>query len=267
MVDEVRWGSYFRAFKKQNWLDASVSLNAISLSEKNNPQVFLRLGDVYQRMGDKANAISAYHRSARILRQQGFSRKSVALYKIILRLDPRNKAALAASEELLAELTSVRSPFHQERSGEINIPSTDMRPAGVSLIPQLFSDLPVDEFDIIRGMMHKRYYSAGHEIIQEGESGDSMYIIARGTVSVKARLLGSEVELATLEEGDLFGEASFLTGRPRSASVTACSELELYEITRPLIEKTLENNPSLLGRLEEFSKGRIRETIKKIMPE
>jgi CRP/FNR family cyclic AMP-dependent transcriptional regulator len=79
-------------------------------------------------------------------------------------------------------------------------------------------------------------------------------------------MLGREIELAMLGEGDLFGEVAFLTGRTRTASIIAVGPLEVYEMDRMHIEQLLDRNPEIMSRLEGFYENRIRDTIKKIKP-
>lgn len=100
------WETYFNAIKKQDWEQARSFLEHLSNIEQDNPQVLLKLGDIHQRLGDHIHAITSYHQSAWILTKQGFRRKALALYKIILRLDPYNAEAVNRSKELMMELES-----------------------------------------------------------------------------------------------------------------------------------------------------------------
>ena len=55
-----------------------------------------------------SNAIAAYHQSAWLLVNEGFLQKALAIYKIIMRLDPENAEAINKSKDLLMELESSR---------------------------------------------------------------------------------------------------------------------------------------------------------------
>jgi len=91
-----------------------------------------------------------------------------------------------------------------------------------------------------------------------------MYIVKSGKARVVAHLLGKEIELAVLEEGSVFGEVAFLTGRPRTASVIADGPLEVFEISRLDLEKIIGMNPVILSKIEDFYESRVQDTIKKI---
>lgn len=67
------------------------------------------------------------------------------------------------------------------------------------------------------------------------------------------------VFLSALTAGDLFGEFSFLTGRPRSASVEAVTSCRLVEITRRAVGDLLDDHPALREALEAFYKERVLE--------
>src|SRR4030043_112075 len=84
-----------------SWEQAKNSLESLGKIEKDNPLVYLKLGDTYQRMGKTVDAIAAYHQSAWIFTKHGFIQKALALYKIILRIDSYNEEAINRSKELM----------------------------------------------------------------------------------------------------------------------------------------------------------------------
>lgn len=374
-MEKKSWELYFDAVKKQDWAAAKEVLKKIAREEKYNPQVYLKMGDVCQRAGDAANAIASYHVSARILKSQGFNQKAIALYKIILRLDPANEEAIGRSRELMQEMEASRGAHHRPASLAADQPGSEMafertasmameEPAlsemvfertapeapeefvssevsgvesreetpmiqeqtfevsserpfvvdetsagetpqflqveglGGSVISEIFSDMTEDEFnkaldelvvpfserpetsrvpELFYGMSEEEYkgvldglevrsFSGKAKVIEEGDSGDSMYIIKSGNAKVIAHLMGKAVELADLGEGDVFGEVAFLTGRMRTADVVAVGPLKVYEITRLEIERIIEKNPAILARLEDFYETRVKSTVRKITP-
>lgn len=109
----------------------------------------------------------------------------------------------------------------------------------------LFSDLDEAERKQIANSMKPRTFSAGQQIAVEGESGVGFFVIEDGTAKVTVH--GEEVR--TLGAGDYFGEVALITQGPRSATVTAETDLKTYGMTswefRPLVEDT----PSLAWKL------------------
>jgi tetratricopeptide (TPR) repeat protein len=98
------WEAYFSAVRKQNWQKALEHLNELKGSEPENPQVFLKLGDAYQKLGKPEKAIPEYSQAAWLFLKDGFVQKALAVYKIILRLDPHNQEAVNKSRDLLVEI-------------------------------------------------------------------------------------------------------------------------------------------------------------------
>jgi CRP-like cAMP-binding protein len=64
-------------------------------------------------------------------------------------------------------------------------------------------------------------------VIREGDPGDSLCIIVKGTVEVRK---GDRV-VAELTAGDFFGELSLIDGEPRSADVIATDDVTLLKLT------------------------------------
>jgi small-conductance mechanosensitive channel len=95
-----------------------------------------------------------------------------------------------------------------------------------------------------------RRFGAGERIIREGETGNTFYVVASGTVAIQA---GSPPrEVAQLSRGDYFGEMSLLTGAPRVATVVAAEDVLLYEIHRATFARLFEANPKIADRLAEL---------------
>lgn len=106
-----------------------------------------------------------------------------------------------------------------------------------------------------------RRFGTGERVITEGEPGNTFYVVAQGTVSVRA---GSpEREITQLGHGHYFGEMSLLTGEPRSASVVAVSDALLYEIARPTFARFLAAHPELGTSLAELL-GRRRTELRAV---
>ncbi len=73
-------------------------------------------------------------------------------------------------------------------------------------------------------------FPAGALIIREGDVGDKFYLIRTGSVEISR---GSPAKrLATLGEGDFFGEMALLTGQPRNATAQALEDTELYTLSQ-----------------------------------
>ncbi len=100
------------------------------------------------------------------------------------------------------------------------------------------------------------------EIVKEGEPGDRLYIIARGRVLIHCQgPRGSRVYLSALSDGDGFGERSFFTGEPRSASVEALDDVELLAVDRTSLEAVQVRFPRLTRALYQHHRRRTVSTL------
>jgi CRP-like cAMP-binding protein len=89
-------------------------------------------------------------------------------------------------------------------------------------------------------------------VIQEGDEGDSMFIMLRGTAAVSIAKNGAGVRVGVMRPGDCFGEISLLTGEPRSATVQAESDCEVLEVSKSVMGEVLRDSPKCLTGLSEL---------------
>jgi CRP/FNR family transcriptional regulator, cyclic AMP receptor protein len=120
-----------------------------------------------------------------------------------------------------------------------------MSPAELLKRVPLFADLEDRELQEIAGSMKQRTFARGQEIAVEGERGVGFFVIEDG----QARVTVHGDEVRRLGPGDYFGEVALIAQTPRTATVTAESDLKTYGMTfwdfRPLVEDT----PSIAWKL------------------
>ena len=139
------------------------------------------------------------------------------------------------------------------RAGTERAGLTSIRGYGPGLLASpLFEDFSDDELlAVIRGL-RLLTFEAGDVIITEGEPGQSLFVLTTGTVKVFLRdPAGRNVALCPLGEGAFFGEIATLSGRPRSATVTAASRCELLELDKAALDAILAVHPRVRAVLEE----------------
>ncbi len=86
---------------KNDWKKSLALIENLKQLEPDNPQVHMKMGDILQRTGDKEAAVPSYHLAAQCLVQGEDYSKALAIYKIILRLNPGDEEAVARSHELM----------------------------------------------------------------------------------------------------------------------------------------------------------------------
>ena len=109
-----------------------------------------------------------------------------------------------------------------------------------------------DEIFALASGAERRTFDAGQALLNEGDPGESMFVIESGQVVVK---IGGE-PVADLFAGDFVGEMSLLTGAPRNATVTAVEPVGAYEIRKEVLAPVLAESPTLVDRLAETMEKR-----------
>ena len=122
----------------------------------------------------------------------------------------------------------------------------------------LLSALEPETLARLAAAAKRTHFDAREKLVVEGEDGDSMFLIASGSVAISKS--GSEigagtVSLATLDAGAYFGEMSLLTGAPRSATVSANGAVEVFVLDREAVAPILASDP------------RVAETLSKVLAE
>jgi len=101
-----------------------------------------------------------------------------------------------------------------------------------------------------------RIFAPGESIVRQGQKGNSMFVIHRGSVKIQITEDGVSQTLQNLREGDIFGEMALLTGEPRTATVVAEDETEVFEIRNRSLKPILEANPELVKSLSDIIEER-----------
>ena len=104
-------------------------------------------------------------------------------------------------------------------------------------------------------------------ICQEGEGGDSLFVISRGEVAITRKTpTGREVWVRNLREGDFFGEFGFFIDQKRHATVKAMTECEILEISRNELNEMIKIHPRLNEVLHNLFKERILDNFLALSP-
>lgn len=134
----------------------------------------------------------------------------------------------------------------------------------------LFTFVDDEELNLIADKLELKDFPDGEIIIKEGEAGDTLFLIKSGKVKVYSQNNEKKQEtiLTYLESGDHFGEMSLISGEPRSASVVAVSPVEVWELTKPVFDTLIMNNPSITLTLTHLLTQRLKESnIKRLESE
>lgn len=116
----------------------------------------------------------------------------------------------------------------------------------ISNIP-VFIGLPHECLKDISTHLEQIYSSPGDKIIKIGDIGEEMFIIAHGTVDI---ILESHEKIASLHDGQIFGEIALLKETTRTANVESLSYCDLYKLTKKSFNEIIKRYPELLKNIE-----------------
>jgi CRP-like cAMP-binding protein len=88
--------------------------------------------------------------------------------------------------------------------------------------------------------------------MRQGEFARELYVVNRGEVVLTATSGTSQIELARLKEGAVFGERGAITGEPRMATVRAVTDCEVVVIGQDAFQEILDKTPSVAESLSEI---------------
>lgn len=139
-----------------------------------------------------------------------------------------------------------------------------MRVIIVRKVLYIFSYLNDGDVEWLATAGKKATVPGGSVLIRKGRRIANVFILLKGRLSV---LVGDEQthELATLQQGEIVGELSFLDSRPPSATVVAATESVLLAIPRDQLALRLRRDTAFSARfyraLGVFLANRLRQTV------
>ncbi|MBI3753007.1 MAG: cyclic nucleotide-binding domain-containing protein [Deltaproteobacteria bacterium] len=263
-------------FSKGKLKEAVEAYETIRSYSDKDPRIALRLGDIYRKLGKNEEAVDAYKLAINVFIAQGFVTKAIGVCKIIMDIDPSQ----AAVQKKIAELYTKKGIVGEgERKAEqsrpaISQPPFVQRPAKAAeeqanRFPRtpLFSDLTRDELLTVIGKVKHQIISPGVFVFQEGDKGDSIYIVVSGILDILAKdKKGDNVILATLKEGEFFGEFGFFSNAKREASVRATSPASILEIVKSDIDDIIAKHKRVAEVLFNFYKERVVDRLMALSP-
>lgn len=115
----------------------------------------------------------------------------------------------------------------------------------------LFMNLSGEALTALETMVHPHTLEAGSTILEQGDRGDSLFLIARGVVRVLHRVDDEEHELGTLMAGDFFGEMALMHHQNRKATIRTISPCMLYELKSEDFDRFMQSQPQIAEQLRE----------------
>ncbi len=191
----------------------------------------------------------------------GFSRKMRFLDEALTRLtlkntaeaDPAHLFRVAEYYAKLSQFSQAYYSYHQYLkycpNGQHAQVSRERMAKIKAYSKAVYLDGSTEEFN--------RFYPKDTMVFSEGMPGSELYIIQKGSVKITKIVDNTEVLLAVLKSGDIFGEMALLDNKPRSASAIAYEDAYLLAVNKANFERMVQAQPQIVTRLTQLLAERI----------
>ncbi len=274
-------------FRLRDWEPALAAFAEAVRRQPSDHRSRIMAGQCLAEMGERERAITVLHAAAEGLLGRDYLLSAIAACKLALRINPAEKRLRDTLLRIHAR-TSVSAigralvppplPPEPVSEGGVETSLAELRGEALSArvievlatpdpgakadssarppLP-LFSELSAEAFADLVAHMGFIEVQPGKLIVKEGDPGNSIFVLVAG----KARVVRGEGDkqktLAYLPGGALFGEIAVLTGAPRSATITADQDSELFEISRDDINAIAKQHPTVPRAIAEFAQRRL----------
>lgn len=97
---------------------------------------------------------------------------------------------------------------------------------------------------IISLFEQSKTYKAGEVIIREGEENRDLFILSQGTLEVSVEDEAKQIVVSEITPPEILGEISFLNGTPRTATVSAKTDVEIYILSYEKVKQEMSEIPT-----------------------
>lgn len=133
------------------------------------------------------------------------------------------------------------------------------RAATPKISSPLFADFSEGDLVAVIQGLELATYGPGDILILEGDPGTSLFVITSGVVRAFVRQPdGKNKQVREMGEGSFFGEIAVLSGKPRTATVTAKTPVEALILERKTLDNICKTHPSVRTTLQKFAAERLK---------
>jgi CRP-like cAMP-binding protein len=111
---------------------------------------------------------------------------------------------------------------------------------------ELFHALTDEERRQLAAELSVAPFARGEAITRQGAEAHWLYIMTKGEAEVRVAVDGNlSKKVATLHEGDFFGEMGLMTGEPRTATIIALTGVECYRLDKESFIEVIKSRPEI----------------------
>ena len=124
-----------------------------------------------------------------------------------------------------------------------------------------FRHIPAGDIRQIARCVRPVSFKSGETIFRQGEKGDRMYFVIKGDVEVTSgeKNHPEAKEIARIKADDILGEIALLTGKERSATATAKSDVRMLQLTQADLQQITAQNPQVQKALSNLAHERLMD--------
>jgi CRP-like cAMP-binding protein len=250
----------------------------------------LRVGDALLAAGEVQRAAVVYTALARHAALAGYPLRALIAIKLLHALEPKLGVLIADIARMYARdserlgrsvrraLPSLSQVLPNDFTPEVRLPAGANLPEYAQRIASdyttselvyperlmpvpLLSLFPMRDFETLLSVLRVVRTRPDSVILREGDPGTSFFVLARGSVNVRAKREGSDTQLAQLQEGSIFGEMALLSAAPRTASVLSHDDCDLLEFDCAQLSHATSTLRSLSQTLDSFARERLIHNV------
>jgi CRP-like cAMP-binding protein len=125
---------------------------------------------------------------------------------------------------------------------------------------ELLGAVPRDQREELVSRFETCHFEANDVLVEVGEEGAALYLIASGAVAVEGKDASGPVRIAELGPGEIVGEISLVLRRPANATVRVIHPTVALRLGRDEFQDAIKAHPTILAELYDTATGRDEET-------
>jgi len=124
---------------------------------------------------------------------------------------------------------------------------------------ELFSELTDEERRELAARLKVAPFVSGEALTKQGAEAHWLYIIIEGKAEVQVAVDGKRERVASIGEGDFFGEMGMMTGEPRRATVAALTDMLCYRLDKGSFQEIIKRRPEIAENISHVLARRLVE--------
>ena len=124
---------------------------------------------------------------------------------------------------------------------------------------EVFMGLPTDHIAAIRQYLEEHHFAAGETLFREGDEGDRLYVVRRGSIRLQRVRDGILHEAGRRGAGEMIGETALIDSSPRGVTVACETDSDFFALSREAFYEILSKYPSVATQILRVLTTRIRD--------